>query len=308
MTKSSATGMSLLVIWAVCGCAHTRNVEVLESHLRRQEHRLRALESELSETRSKLETARRETEIVRSRLARRGEKTPRPEQTMALARLTGVRINGLLTGGLDRDDRPGDELLTTVLVPHDADGETVKIDGRIELQVFDLAQPRDKQRLGGWSFSVEEARRNWHSGFLASGFQFRLPWPQTPTSSELLLHARFITSDGRQFDTSRTIQVTPPPSRPAEQEDGPDAQAGSATIEPAGFETAPGESAESDAEAPPPFPAAGEPSGPSAAQPSGPRGAGDPPPKPFPASPSIEGSRPLRTSDKWTDETIPYLR
>ncbi len=92
-----------------------------------------------------------------------------PEQADALFRAKGIRIQKWMTGGLDRDDQPGDELLSAVIVPHDDDGETVKLPGTIQLRLLDPAMTEDGQRIGEWTFTSEESRRHWHKGMIASG-------------------------------------------------------------------------------------------------------------------------------------------
>jgi len=202
--------MSLLAALAVCGCQVQGKLDLLESQLRRQEGRQADLESKLAAARIDLAVSRKEADALQAQLAGRGEKTILPEQADVLYRATGIQFNKLMTGGLDRDNRPGDELLTAVLVPHDADGELVKLPGTIQLEVFDLTKSGDRQRIGRWEFSVEKSRDLWHRGWIRSGYLFKLPWQEIPESSELLLHARLTTVDGRQFDTSQTIRITPP--------------------------------------------------------------------------------------------------
>lgn len=204
--------MSIALALAVCGCGLRGNVDLLEARLREQDDRLHVLTSELEQTQTELKTARREADLLRDQLHKREHVASHSEQTAVLARVEGVRIGALLSGGLDRDEQPGDDLLSALVVPHDADGEVLKLPGTIRLELFDLSRDGNRQRIGEWEFEPEQTRERWHSGFLAAGYRFRVPWQQSPKNETLLLHARLTTPDGRQFDASETIRITPPPT------------------------------------------------------------------------------------------------
>lgn len=221
MVKSSRTGALLLAALLICGCGSRRNSEILEARLRDQQARLAELESKLTDSQSDLRITRQQATMLRQQLADRGEATILPEQADALFRATGVRINKLLTGSIDRDGKPGDELLAALLVPHDEQGSLIKIPGTVEFELIDLNKPADVRRIGSWEFDVEQTRKHWHAGFFGSGYAFHLPWQQLPESSDLLLHARLTTTDDRQFDTSVKIAVDPSLARLDSQHEGP---------------------------------------------------------------------------------------
>ncbi|MGE3314862.1 MAG: hypothetical protein AB7O26_07060 [Planctomycetaceae bacterium] len=202
--------MSALVVASLSGCAVRGNTELLEARLRQQEDRVVRMETELRTAQSELAAARGESQHLREQLAGRGQETLLPEQADSMFRATGIQFNRLLTGGLDRDGVPGDELISAVVVPHDADGELVKLPGRIELTAYDLTQNQEQKLIGKWEYGVEECRGLWHSGFLGSGYLIRVPWSQIPSNAKVLLHARLVTPDGRQFDTSEHVEIEPP--------------------------------------------------------------------------------------------------
>lgn len=208
------TGMSALFVACLSGCALRGNPELLEARLRQQEDRFLRLESELQTARSELAASRGESRHLREILAGQRQETLLPEQADSMFRATGIQFNRLLTGGYDRDKEKGDELLSAVVVPHDADGELVKLPGRIELTAYDLSQNSEQKLIGKWEYGVEECRRLWHSGFLGSGYLIRVPWTQIPQNPRILLHAKLVTPDGRQFDTSEHVEVTPPMADP----------------------------------------------------------------------------------------------
>jgi len=210
--------MSVLAAACLCGCAARGSIDVLESELRRQEDLLRQTQEQLQQAKSDLEVAHRESNALRKQLANRGDQPLLPEQADVLFRAEGIRFNSLLTNGIDRDGAPGDEKLSVLLYPHDREGGLLKLPGEIELKVVDLSAPADRQQLGQWTYTIEQCRELWHNGFLASGYLFELPWQQPPMSEEVTLHARFRTPDGREFDATQQVKVTPPgPSHTAER-------------------------------------------------------------------------------------------
>lgn len=209
MTSLFRTGMSLLAVFAA-GCATRGNVDLLEAELRRQEDTIYSLQSRLQSAESEVDAARRETVALQQQLAGESRLAALPEHSQVLHRATGVRFEKLLTGGLNRDERPGHDLLAVALTPHDAQGEAVKLQGAIQIEALELARPEGERRLGLWSFDFDQSPGHWHNGFLGSGYIFRLPWQKPPEGREVVLHARFRTTDGREFSASHTVQIDPP--------------------------------------------------------------------------------------------------
>jgi hypothetical protein len=203
------TWMLALALSGLIGCATRGNVELLESRLRLREDRMVDLESDLTSARTELAAARRESNDLRTQLAGRGETPLLPEQADVLYRASGIRFNKLRTGGVNSDGSSGDDLLTAVLVPHDGDGEPVKLPGEINLQLFEPTDTQSMRQIGNWTIGVENSHDHWHRGFLGSGYLFRLPWQTPPQKSQLTLHARLTTADGRRFNTTQLVHVTP---------------------------------------------------------------------------------------------------
>lgn len=288
-------------------------MELLEAEIRQHQDALRRSEARASSLESQLSVARNETELLRTQLARVDGQAPLPEQTGAIARLAGVKINTLLSGGKDRDGQPGDDVLVALVAPHDQQGDLVKIAGEVEIEAFDMTLPGDDKRVGRWTYTPEEAAKVWHSGFVGAGLQFELPWQALPAGQELIVHARLRTTDGRQFDTSTPLKVTPPAAsndlspissiQPVKHE----------LVKPADrtrrFEKLPEKMPEPEtAVRPVPMYDDLEPAEPAKRKDI---------PRPFPAAvPPSERLGPagrvsldgVQTSDNWTDETIPRLR
>jgi outer membrane murein-binding lipoprotein Lpp len=202
-------GATVGTLALAAGCASTGQIEVLESRLRRQEDATNQLQAQLAESQNQLQASKREAVDLRTQLAN-GKKIGQAEQVTALGTVEGISLNKYLTGGLDRDGVPGDEMLSAVVVPADADGNLVKAPGSVMLTVLDLSKPEGQQQVGSWEYGPKDSEGLWHSGFLGSGYVVRVPWQKAPESPTLLVHARLKTIDGRQFDTSQSIRINPP--------------------------------------------------------------------------------------------------
>jgi outer membrane murein-binding lipoprotein Lpp len=284
----------------LAGCAHTGNTDALEAELREREEAQEELAAELARARDDLKVAQSDANALRAQLTENRQVAMTAEQADVFFRAEALKFNMLLTSGQDRDGKPGDDALSVLLMPVDAHGDLVKLAGEIEIELFDMALKPDQQRLGYWKFSIDEVREHWHKGFLSAGYLFRIDWQAPPVSSELTLHARMTVSDGRQFDATSQVKVTPPlvpPSRIAQVSH-------SETARPAARRK-PG----APAAVKPPVPAgkakvrlATPVSG------SSPAPATPPAPRIRPAAGPGHAEPPTQTSDKWTDETIPTLR
>lgn len=213
---ASRMGFRITRMWLLgaavltAGCASRGQMDILESRLRQQDDSITQLQTQLSTSQSQLQAARRESTELKTQLAD-GTRTARVEQVSALGQVEGIELNRFLTGGLDRDGVAGDELFSAVIVPTDSQGNLVKAPGSVSVTLFDLSRPEAQQRIGRWEFSPKQSDSLWHSGFLGSGYIVRVPWQNRPQSPNLLVHARLKTIDGRQFDTSQTIHIVPPP-------------------------------------------------------------------------------------------------
>lgn len=185
----------------------------LESQLRRRESRITSLELDLATAKSELQASQREIIALRKSVATQGDqvaKTPLlSEQAQSTFRIESVEISSLLSGGLDRDDTPGDEILSVLLTPLDSTGGVLRAEGAIEMNAYDLSRPSGQQLIGSWVFDEESTRPLWHSGVIGKGFHLNVNWKTPPARSAILVHCRFTTTDDRAFDTNSTVSVTP---------------------------------------------------------------------------------------------------
>ncbi|MBA3314778.1 MAG: hypothetical protein H0T47_16010 [Planctomycetaceae bacterium] len=200
----------VLLCGLAAGCALRPDTAAIENELRVHEDRILTLEQRLQQAQDELAAARRESDHLREQVRSTGEQVLASEQADSLFRAEGLRINTLLTGGLDEDGRPGDEVLSLVVEPFDADRQPIKLPGELTIDVTDPAAAGEDAVVGRWTYSAEEVRKAWHSGLLITGFKFRLPWQSTPIHETLVVHTRLATSDGRVFDATETVKIEAP--------------------------------------------------------------------------------------------------
>ncbi|MEX1232636.1 MAG: hypothetical protein WEB58_20490 [Planctomycetaceae bacterium] len=194
------------------GCGSRRHADLLEARLREQEDRLVDMQKQVGAATAERDRQERENLDLRNRLARRGANLPTPEQSDVLFRVAGITINKLLSAGVDGDERPGDEMLAVMIAPHDEQNDLVKLPGTVEMTAYDMTLPAERQRLGSWTFDAAQTREKWYSGFTGAGFLFQVNWEQPPSANEVLVHVRYTTVDGRQFDKTETLRVEPLPA------------------------------------------------------------------------------------------------
>ncbi len=248
------TWTSVVVALAISGCASQRNLEVLETAMRQQEDQLAAVQQQLLTARGELEVSQNEISRLRSQLAQNGQQTHSPEHLENEFKAVGLRFNSYLTSGIDRDGQPGDELLSVLLYPHDEQGGLVKLAGEVELKAVDLSAPKGQHEVGSWTFTPAETRGAWHSGFLAAGFLFEQPWQSLPQGSDVTLHARFKTVDGRQFEAVQPLRVKTAAVQPLAQGASRTVQAGKPTVLPASHRPSKGAKLDQDEVLEDPFP------------------------------------------------------
>jgi len=214
MRPSRSIAMSLLLACFGAGCATHGDVDSLETQLRQQEDQIVALQSQLNGANTDLRIAREESRLLRDQLHAKGNRTLVSEQAETLSKVETVKFSPLLTSGIDFDGSPGDDGLSALLMPVDADGDLVKLIGSIDLELLDLSLPHGQQSIGQWHFTADEARGQWHRGFMSAGYLFQLKWQQPPAARELTLHGRLVAPDGRQFNATQTVKLKLPHNAP----------------------------------------------------------------------------------------------
>ncbi len=206
------------IAWAVAACGlllaggclpRNGSVDLLHARLRQNEEQLAELQSSLQSSSTQLKQARREIDLLRTELAEAGNPRVTPEHAAAMVQVSRIEVLPWLTGGIDKDDDPGDDALAVYFTPRDDQGEVVKLPGNIKITLTDPALETDQQTVGSWTFSPEECRDAWTRGFMGGGYQFTLPWENSPVNARLVVHVEYATPDGRSFDDTQLVKVHP---------------------------------------------------------------------------------------------------
>jgi hypothetical protein len=200
------------LLLVTCGCLpRNPSVDLLHARLRQNEEQLTELQASLNTSQSQLKQAQREIDTLRTELAEGGHSRIPPEQAAALVQVTRIEVQPWLSGGINKDDEAGDDALAVQFVPRDDQGEMVKLPGNVKITLTDPAAESDQQHVGEWTFNPEECREQWTRGLMGGGYQFTLPWEDSPRNSRLVVHVEYETPDGRTFADTQLVRVNPSP-------------------------------------------------------------------------------------------------
>ncbi len=205
------TWMSALML---CGCLGRGDPDLLRARLREQQEHLVEVERRMETAQTDLKRARHEAEQLRAELTRSGTQVVAAEYAESLVRASKLQINSLMSGGLNRDERPGDDALVAYISLVDDDGEVIKLPGTVELTLLDPSLPEPARQVGQWRFSAEDCRSKWTRGFTGAGYQFTVPIEQPIQHEQLVLNAKLTTADKRVFDASQMVRVAPGATAP----------------------------------------------------------------------------------------------
>ncbi len=196
-----------------CGCAGRMDADLLQARIREQASQLSDSQREVTQTKSELKRVRLEAERLRSELdlAKSGAEFP----DSATAQVSKLRIYKLASGGINKDDQPGDDAVVVQFSPLDPDNEPVRVPGNVEITLLDPLLPESERELGKWSFSIDECRNCWTRGITSSGFQFKLPLDQPPQHPDIIVYLKFRTADDQRSDMSQVVKVAVPDVMPA---------------------------------------------------------------------------------------------
>ncbi len=201
--------LSVLALVALAGCSGRGETDLLQARLRSQQEQLLQAQTQLNETNKSLAQTRREAEQLRTELAQATTEGAKLASTGPVVPVSAIKINSMLTAGVDKDDTAGDDAVVVNFAPYDDDGEMVKLHGPVDIVAIDPTQPEGQSVFAKWSFTTDETRDHWVRGFLGSGYQFTLPWPEPPQHEELVLHVRLRADDGREFVATQVVKIRP---------------------------------------------------------------------------------------------------
>ncbi len=197
MAGRLATTIVLSGLLLACGC---RNKDILETELRTKEIQYNELRDEHERTEHYNRALEREVASLRH-----GEKIS-PEQasqTFTLKRLT----LGRMTGGVDTDNKAGDDALQVVVEPRDGSDHLVKAPGTLHVLALQVDSQGNKTPLSSWDVGPDDLRRSWKNGLLTSGYMVTLPWKTWPWAENMRVVARLVLSDGRIFEADKDIKI-----------------------------------------------------------------------------------------------------
>jgi hypothetical protein len=284
--KTLLAAFPLSASMLICGgCAGRMNADLLQARIREQTAQITESQRELAKTRSELNRVRQESEQLKSELAQSGRIGAASMES--ILPISKIRIHSLTSGGLNKDDQPGDDAVVIQFVPVNSANETAQVPGQVEFTLIDPLLPDAERQLGHWIFSAEECQKHWTRGITTSGYQFSLPLEHAPLHTELVVHVQYRTLDQRRLDANQIVKVILPANSARSAGEAPAKRP---------RPLAPQSVDEADEFLPP----VGENSG---------RGESDevPPVSEADAAPTTSG-RAILHSSNWTDATIPQLR
>ncbi len=84
------------------------------------------------------------------------------------------------------------------------DGTIFPATGKLTLEAFSLTTaPAEPLRIGPWTFSPEDMKKNWYSGLGLNHFGFNCPAPTPTAKTDIVIRATFVDAL-----TGRTLQAT----------------------------------------------------------------------------------------------------
>ena len=125
--------------------------------------------------------------------------------------VTEITLNRMLTGGMNRDHRNGDEGILVVVEPRNPKNQIVPALGEISIVVLDPALEGEAARIARWDITPQELENSFRGRKLGRGLQLALPWPgDPPQHTDLHLFVRFVADDGRKLIADRELKIEPP--------------------------------------------------------------------------------------------------
>lgn len=126
-------------------------------------------------------------------------------------KVTHLFLNPLHTGGIDLDQRPGDDGLSLLLEPRNAANQFVPLAGNVSVVLLDPQQSGDAARVARWNFGSQETRLAIRQDGETRGIRLEMPWPsRPPENGPLRLFVRYEMADGRKIQAEREVFVKLP--------------------------------------------------------------------------------------------------
>jgi hypothetical protein len=130
-----------------------------------------------------------------------------PERLNPDLTIDRIVLNEALSGGLNLDGKPGDELLGVAIEQRDAKDARMIAPGDVSIIVVDPALEGKASKIARWDFDADEVAKHVRRNREGAALQFELPWPKIPEHGDLRLFVRFTTYDGRKLEANLPIEV-----------------------------------------------------------------------------------------------------
>ncbi len=168
----------------------TRENQILREEKQRAEHVARTCDLELASTRSQVEQVQKFS----------------PNQPADIFAPVSIEIASL-SGGADYDNKPGDDGVTVHLRPKDADGQVVKVPGKITIQLLDNTDMAAPKVIAVCEHEKpDDLRQLWMGAFGTSHYTIHCPFREgvtLPASRRLTVNASFV-----DFLTGKTLKAS----------------------------------------------------------------------------------------------------
>ena len=219
MTNHCGRRVLLRAGWAgLCGLLLTAGCDAPGERVRlaNENQQLRGQNTRLSR-----EVAQRDGTITQLNRQLRNLRQLGPERPIAAFAPVKLKIASL-SRGTDYDGKPGDDGVRVYLQPLDADGDPVKVPGKISIQLVDDSELGKPRLLGFYVFDgIEDLRRMWHGKFLTQHFTVDCPFPprtKLPTSRQVNVTAEFVDYlSGATLTASKSVPISFPAALQASQ-------------------------------------------------------------------------------------------
>ena len=201
--SAARMGTLLLVVLGVLTACADNAEQLLQAQKQNQQLHSQLQQAEQTIADKQATIDRREEQI--STLSGLG-----PERLNLLFAVEKIKL-GRYTGGANLDDKPGQDGIRVYIIPQDAQGRTVTAAGRIEVEIFDLAQ-KDEFLLASYAFGPAEAKKLWESGALANHYHISCPWKESlPSADEVTVRVKFVAYlTGQTFTATKQCRIVLP--------------------------------------------------------------------------------------------------
>jgi hypothetical protein len=195
-------GVAAVAVFAVTGCggpSKASPVTGMHKQILDMQAQVVQLQQRIANQQETIETQRKQI----SALQQMGSGRP-----ARLAPLAGIRFASL-SGGYDQTGSGSDQGVVLYVQPYDADGDTLKVDGELTVQLFDLSNPEGPREIYQHTWKGDALRKAWNGRFGTSHFTARCPWPaNTSPPRQVTVQARFLDYlTGRTFTCQAVFPI-----------------------------------------------------------------------------------------------------